>query len=116
MFALPQKADIHQRERHVTPLNCHVLFTFKNGHGYGTLAVQFGLPAEALGAAVQPWRSMTSTVTGARPEKPNARAAAGITSMIRPGTNGPRSLIRTTTERPLSKCVMRTSVPNGRVL
>ena len=54
-------------------------------------------------AAVQPWGSMTSIVTGASPEKPNARAAAGITSMIRPGTNGPRSLIRTTTARPLSR-------------
>ncbi|MGA7390246.1 MAG: hypothetical protein WBW99_20280, partial [Pseudolabrys sp.] len=29
MFALPQKADIHQRERHVRPLNCHVLLRLR---------------------------------------------------------------------------------------
>ena len=39
--------------------------------------------------------------TGARPLTPIARAAAGLKSMTRPRTNGPRSLIRTTTERPL---------------
>lgn len=44
------------------------------------------------------WRSI---VTGASPDMPIARAAAGVTSMIRPLTNGPRSLIVTTTERPL---------------
>jgi hypothetical protein len=52
--------------------------------------------AEGRGLKCQPRRSMTSSVTGARPEKPNARAAAGVTSMTRPRTNGPRSLIRTT--------------------
>ena len=42
-----------------------------------------------------------STVTGASPEMPSAWAAAGVTSMMRPRTNGPRSLMVTTTERPL---------------
>ena len=42
----------------------------------------------------------TASVTGARPEKPSIWAAAGVTSMTRPRMNGPRSLMRTTTERP----------------
>ena len=42
-----------------------------------------------------------ATVTGARPDIPSACAAAGVTSMMRPRTNGPRSLMVTTTERPL---------------
>jgi hypothetical protein len=40
-----------------------------------------------------------STVTGASPEKPSARAPAGVRSMMRPRTNGPRSLIVTQIER-----------------
>ena len=96
----------------LAPSSCSICCRVEHGieevvlrdHGYGTLVVQFGgPPAEPLDAAVQPWGLMTSIVTGARPEKPNARAAAGITSMIRPGTNGPRSLIRTTTARPLCR-------------
>jgi hypothetical protein len=42
-----------------------------------------------------------STVTGASPDIPSRCAAAGVTSMMRPRTNGPRSLTVTTTERPL---------------
>lgn len=38
--------------------------------------------------------------TDAIPEKPSARAAAAVTSMTRPRVNGPRSLMRTTIERP----------------
>ena len=45
-------------------------------------------------------RPTTASVTGARPEKPSTCAAAGVTSMTRPRMNGPRSLMRTTTERP----------------
>lgn len=52
--------------------------------------------------------------TRVSPEKPNARAAAGLTSMMPPRTNGPRSEIRTTTLRPFFKLVTRTCVPNGR--
>jgi hypothetical protein len=50
---------------------------------------------------IQLRRPTISRVTDAKPEKPNTRAAAGVTSMTRPATNGPRSLIRTITERPL---------------
>jgi hypothetical protein len=35
--------------------------------------------------------------------------------MIRPRTKGPRSVIVTTTDFPLVRCVTRTLVPNGRV-
>src|ERR1700681_1967473 len=55
-----------------------------------------------------------STVTGASPENPSARAAAGVTSMMRPLTKGPRSLTVTTTDRPLLRLVTRTFDPNGR--
>src|SRR5262249_26662253 len=55
----------------------------------------------------------TESATDATPENPNWWAAAGVTSMIRPCTNGPRSLIRATTERPLLRLVTRTIVPNG---
>ena len=46
--------------------------------------------------------------------KSRASAAAFDRSMMRPPTKGPRSLIRTTTERPLAIFSMRTLVPNGR--
>src|SRR5262249_19865887 len=45
----------------------------------------------------------------------NARAALVDTSMVRPRMNGPRSLMRTTTELPFDRLVTRTRVPNGRV-
>src|SRR5206468_3505288 len=61
----------------------------------------------------QPLR-ITVNVKGARPEKPIARAAAGVRSITRPRTNGPRSLIRTITDWPLRRFVTRTRVPNGR--
>jgi hypothetical protein len=35
--------------------------------------------------------------------------------MMRPATNGPRSLTRTTTTIPLARFVTRTIVPNGKV-
>jgi hypothetical protein len=41
------------------------------------------------------------TVTCASPENPRTLAAAGLTSIIRPCTKGPRSLMVTTTKRPL---------------
>ena len=46
---------------------------------------------------------------------PKARAPAGVTSITRPRTNGPRSLIRTVTPRPLRRLVTRTCVPNASV-
>src|SRR5215204_4572026 len=54
-------------------------------------------------------------VTSAVPLTPSARAALFDRSMTRPRTNGPRSLIRTTTDRPLCLLTTRTRVPNGRV-
>jgi hypothetical protein len=44
---------------------------------------------------------------------PNASAAANVTSRTRPGTNGPRSLIRTITGRPFLTFVTRKRVPKG---
>ena len=46
---------------------------------------------------------------------PSDLAAACETSITRPLTNGPRSLTRTVTDRPLSTSVTRTFVPNGSV-
>src|SRR6202030_122974 len=45
----------------------------------------------------------------------SSAAAAGVTSMMRPLVNGPRSLMRTMTVRPLRWLVTRTMVPNGSV-
>ena len=59
--------------------------------------------------------SPTFRLTCASPENPRARAAAGVTSMIRPRVKGPRSLIVTITERPLLLLVTRTLVPKGSV-
>jgi hypothetical protein len=56
-----------------------------------------------------------SIFTGARLEKPKARAPAGVRSITRPRTNGPRSLIRTVMLRPLRRLVTRTCVPNASV-
>src|SRR5687768_16091132 len=46
---------------------------------------------------------------------PNWRAAFFDTSIMRPGANGPRSLMVTFTERPLARLVTFTCVPNGNV-
>jgi hypothetical protein len=58
-------------------------------------------------------RPTTTSLTRVSPEKPSARAVAGIRSMMRPRVNGPRSLIRTTTDFPFARFVTRTLVPNG---
>lgn len=47
---------------------------------------------------------------------PSRRAASRDRSITRPLTKGPRSLIRTITERPVRRTVTRTMVPNGSVL
>lgn len=59
----------------------------------------------------------TRTRTGASPcpVKPSRRAAARDRSMIRFPIQGPRSRIRTITDRPFRKFVTRTRVPSGRV-
>src|SRR5688500_13519004 len=46
-------------------------------------------------------------------KNPSCRAAALVTSILRPPANGPRSLIRTTTVRPWLRFSTRTIVPNG---
>src|SRR5688572_17945416 len=61
-------------------------------------------------------RPTTESETGARPDIPIARAPAGVRSITRPRTNGPRSLMRTTTDLLLRRLVTRTRVPNGKVL
>jgi hypothetical protein len=48
-----------------------------------------------------------------RLKKSSRLAAARVTSMIRPRTNGPRSLMRTTTHRPFVTFSTFTLVPNG---
>jgi hypothetical protein len=47
------------------------------------------------------------------PTKPRACAVALETSSIRPPMEGPRSLMRTTTERPFRRLVISTQLPNG---
>jgi hypothetical protein len=61
--------------------------------------------------------SMGSTRTRATPERSMsiASAAPRDRSMMRSGLNGPRSVIRTSTLRPLVTFVTRTRVPNGSV-
>ena len=61
----------------------------------------------------QPPGASIKSFTFVRPENPRARAAAGVTSITRPRVNGPRSLIRTTIERPFWVFVTRIIVPNG---
>ena len=58
----------------------------------------------------QPARSI---VTWVSPEKPSARAPAGVRSIMRPRMKGPRSLIVTTTVFPFLRLVTRTLVPKG---
>src|SRR5215468_5324248 len=55
----------------------------------------------------------TASTTEVVPENLSALAAAGVTSITRPRTNGPLSLISTTTDRPFRRLVTRTLVPNG---
>src|SRR5262249_188114 len=59
--------------------------------------------------------SSRTSCTRAVPDStmPSVRAAALDTSIIRPHTKGPRSVTRTTTERPLARLVTRTRAPSG---
>jgi hypothetical protein len=57
--------------------------------------------------------ALTLTRAVPEPSMPRTDAAALETSMIRPPTKGPRSLIRTTTERPLVRFSTSTLVPKG---
>ena len=47
------------------------------------------------------------------PDNPIARAPAGVKSIMRPRIKGPRSLMRTTTDRPVRIFVTCTLVPKG---
>lgn len=69
----------------------------------------YKLPIPAAG------QSITARATRVTPEpvKPSSEAAARDTSITRPRMKGPRSLMRTTTVRPLRRFVTRTLVPNG---
>src|SRR5262245_704834 len=57
--------------------------------------------------------ALTLTRAVPEPSMPRTDAAALEMSMIRPPTKGPRSLIRTTTERPLVRFSTSTLVPKG---
>src|SRR5262249_19609287 len=57
----------------------------------------------------------TRTVVIPDPTMPRTLAAARETSIIRPFPNGPRSLIRTSTDFPLVRLVTFTRLPQGRV-
>src|SRR5690606_21958264 len=65
------------------------------------------------GRAVQLCSRASSTRPWPARRIPSSSAAAWLRSITRLPWNGPRSLIRTTTERPL--CVTRTLLPNGSV-
>ena len=68
--------------------------------------------SQAMGARQRP-TTLSCTRATPWPCMPRTPAAPLDRSMTRPPTKGPRSLMRTTTERPLPKWVTRTSVPNG---
>ena len=71
------------------------------------------LPSSRACSPQSQW--LISSVTRAMPLNPRACAPAGVRSIIRPRTNGPRSFILTTTNLPLPTFVTRTFVPKGRV-
>lgn len=52
-------------------------------------------------------------LTRPTPEIPTARAAGRDRSITRPPMNGPRSVMRTVTDRPVNWFVTRTRVPSG---
>ena len=68
-------------------------------------------------AVVRAISSLTSSLTIAisRPIIPNEAAAKYEMSTTRPGTNGPRSLTRTITDRPVATSVTRNRTPNGKL-
>ena len=74
-------------------------------------------PKRAMISAAALYRPRTSRRTSAKPTPvmPRFSAAPSDKSMTRPGLNGPRSLMRTTTLLPVSTRVTRTRVPNGSV-
>jgi hypothetical protein len=61
------------------------------------------------------WTTSSLTFASPPPTIPSVCAAEYETSTTRPGTNGPRSLTRTVTDRPVATFVTRNRVPNGNV-
>ena len=68
-----------------------------------TISSPRGFPATQRG-----WKTHDRSI-------PSASAAERETSTMRPGMNGPRSLTRTVTDRPVVTSVTRRRVPNGSV-
>ena len=68
-----------------------------------------------LGVSASYWTTSSLTFAIPRPTIPSVSAAEYETSTSRPGTNGPRSLTRTVTDRPVATFVTRNRVPNGNV-
>src|SRR5258707_12494477 len=66
-------------------------------------------------ASASYWTTSSLTFAIPRPTIPSVSAAEYETSTSRPGTNGPRSLTRTVTDRPVATFVTRNRVPNGNV-
>src|SRR5258708_35593264 len=61
------------------------------------------------------WTTSSLTVATPLPTIRSDSAAQYETSTSRPATNGPRSLTRTVTDRPVATFVTRNRVPNGNV-
>jgi hypothetical protein len=106
-----QKAAATEPQRHERrqkAISGRALSTPRRGSGSPNTTI-----AEPPKARVRPYSPLT--VTCVSPENPRTRAAPGDTSIIRPRTKGPRSLMVTTTEFPLLLFVTFTFVPNGSV-
>src|SRR5438067_13597129 len=61
------------------------------------------------------WRTSILTFATPGPTIPRVSAAEYETSTTRPGTNGPRSLTRTVTDRPVPTFVRLSRGPKGKV-
>ncbi len=71
---------------------------------------------ERIGGPARAYRTTSSfTLVTPRSTMPIVSAAEYDKSTFRPATNGPRSLMRTVTDRPVATSVTRTRVPNGNV-
>ena len=95
--------------------SCDSLSDIQVRRGSPTSVLRFRKYRQHICARKVPLDHCLLTDTAASPEKPSARAAAGVTSMTRPPTYGPRSLIVTVTLLPFFLLVTRTLVPHGSV-
>src|SRR5215213_6146535 len=79
-------------------------------------ACRCALRAGLAGALAEaPLRHSRVSTTSPTPDRPMTSAALCEMSMTRPPPNGPRSLTRTTTERPVRSFVTLRRVPKGRL-